>query len=133
MGVCPAELAAYQEVLLGLFSSAPIVQIQAGEDIITEPESQNPVPPTDSTQEIIEVPATVEEDEAVVTKDEADVSHQALARSLHKQPAKPLQWLATKRGIDTSNLKRHQIASALVGQVTQAELQEAIAQTTTAG
>lgn len=90
------------------------VAVEASQENDTEPTEPDPAPSATDTTKV-------------------EASHQATARSLHKQPAKPLQWLATKRGIDTSNMKRHQIATALVGQVTQVELQEAIEQTTVVG
>ena len=130
--VCPEELVAYREVISGLFDGTPVAQIEPGKDSTNDSESRNHVQhtdSTDSTEQVVEVESvtvTVEEGE----EEEEECSQQAPARSLHKQPAKPLQWLATKRGVDTSNMKRHQIAAALVGHVTQAELQEAIAQTT---
>jgi hypothetical protein len=132
--VCPEELSAYQEVISGLFCDAPIAQIQAGADIAPESQpEENPVPP-DSEEPALEVESmvVVEETDDTPNEDVVVVSHQASARSLHQQPTKPLQWLATKRGIDFSQMKRHQIATALVGQVTDAELQEAVEQTTVA-
>jgi hypothetical protein len=130
--VCPEELTSYQEVISGLFCSQPIAQIQAGTDIATEsnPE-ENPVPPQGDEPTIEVVTQEVSEQEA--DKPTIEVSHQATARSLHKQPARSLQWLASKRGIDHAGLKRHEIASALVGQVTTTELQEAIEQAQNVG
>lgn len=145
--VCPSELSGYEVTIASLFQT-PVAQIEAGEDVATEPEPQeDSVSPSDSAalasprasdeSQILDVESTsveeVEVDEEAIpeTTDQVQApSHQASAKSLHKQPTKPLQWLATKRGIDTSNMKRHEIASALLGQVTQDELQEAVEQTT---
>jgi hypothetical protein len=98
------------------------------------------VPPAPEETTTVEVEATEVVETAAESQadDEAeqtvvDTSHQVAPRTLHKQPAKPLQWLATKRGIDHAGMKRHEIASALVGQVTAMELQEAIAQTQNVG
>jgi hypothetical protein len=131
--VCPEELSDYRQVIDGLFGDAPIAQIQAGEDVSPEPQPQeNPVSPTSDTIEAT-VETLLDKEETEEPTVEVSISHQASARSLHKQAAKPLQWLAVKRGIDYTGLKRHEIASALVGQVTTTELQEAIEQAQNVG
>jgi hypothetical protein len=131
--VCPEELNAYKEVVSGLFCGAPIAQIGAGEDITPEPQPKEDTVPTDSEEPALEVESSTIEEDKEDSAESTEPSHQASAQSLHKQPVKSLRWLATKRGIDTSDMKRHQIASALVGHVTQSELEEAVEQTTTAG
>lgn len=140
--VCPEELGAYRQVISGLFGDAPIAQIEPGTDSIEEIDPVAPLPNDggDDSQEIeepesIDVESLVIEDNSEVDEDVSlpEPSHPASKKSLHKQATSPLQWLATKRDIDTTGMKRHQIASALVGLVTQAELEEAIEQTSNVG
>jgi hypothetical protein len=101
------------------------------------PDATAPTPEETTTVEVeaTEVTETAAESQA---DDEAeqtvvDTSHHASPRALHKQPAKSLKWLAAQRGIDHTGMKRHEIASALIGQVTATQLQEAIVQTQNVG
>ena len=131
--ICPEELGNYHGVISSLFGDAPAAQILPGEDAPDSEPAPSEVPPSGDDGAVEVESSTVEgESEEFEPSTSPDVSHQVPARTLHKQPTKPLQWLATKRGIDSS-MKRHQLASALVGQVTHAELREAVEQVTRVG
>jgi hypothetical protein len=130
--VCPEELSAYQEVVSSLFRNAPVAQIEAGESVPDDAQTpENTVPPQSDEETAVEVDEAVDV-EAVTVPEQVD-EPQAPAGILHKQQIKPLRWLATKRNIDTDGMKRHQIASALVGMVSEAELREAIEQVANVG
>jgi hypothetical protein len=140
--VCPDEIDNYRLTITSLFGDAPVAQLAPAADEVADEVEPQPSPVEPEIEEVwgdeaetievaaVQVEPQIEAEQEVVDESptESEISHQAPARSLHKQPTKPLQWLAAKRGIDTTGMKRHQIASALVGLVTHGELEEAIAQ-----
>lgn len=125
------DLVGYQDTINNFFRS-PVATLEAGESDEAEPEtSEDSVSVDDDASQSTE--SETLDVESQVIKEEEESDQQAPSQSLHKQPAKPLQWLAAKKGIDFAGRKRHELAAALVGQVTLVELQEAIEQTAKAG
>ena len=149
--VCPDELNSYQQTIASLFDDAPIAQLTPAADETTSTDELNPAPvepePSIEVQaEVIEVEADVTVEQLMQQADAissnpiynegvADESPTKLGANdivapqvLHRQKTKSLQWLATQKGIEYANMKRHELAKLLTGQVTQVELERAIHQ-----
>jgi hypothetical protein len=145
--VCPDEIDNYRLTITSLFGGAPVAQLTPGADDITNEVEPQPAPAEPEIEEVwadeaptveaIEVAAVEVEPQPQIeaqqeVTDESPVEPYSNSivtpQVLHRQKAKSLQWLATQKGIESADMKRHELAKVLTGQVTESELERAIRQ-----